>query len=53
MATSILYELRYPTKWYFKLLTVVLALVFFTRAGHRGDFRHFDLLDYQAAAHQF
>ena len=30
MATSILYELRYPTKWYFKLLTVVLALAFFT-----------------------
>lgn len=29
MAISILYELRYPTKWYFKLITVVLALVFF------------------------
>src|SRR6516165_12133652 len=26
---SILYELRYPTRWYTKLLTVVLALVFF------------------------
>ena len=26
---SILYELRYPTHWYTKLLTVVLALVFF------------------------
>ena len=26
---SILYELRYPTKWYMKLLTAVLALVFF------------------------
>jgi uncharacterized protein len=26
---SILYELRYPTKWYFKLLTAVLALVVF------------------------
>ena len=29
MSFSLLYELRYPTKWYFKLLTVVLALVFF------------------------
>jgi uncharacterized protein len=29
MSMSIFYELRYPTKWYFKLLTVVLALVFF------------------------
>jgi pimeloyl-ACP methyl ester carboxylesterase len=29
MAIALLYELRYPTKWYFKLLTVVLALVFF------------------------
>ena len=26
---SILFELRYPTKWYTKLLTAVLALVFF------------------------
>lgn len=26
---QILYELRYPTKWYMKLLTAVLALVFF------------------------
>ncbi len=26
---SILYELRYPTRWYMKLLTVILALVFF------------------------
>ena len=26
---SILYELRYPTKWYMKLVTAVLALVFF------------------------
>ena len=26
---SILYELRYPTKWYMKLLTAVLALIFF------------------------
>ena len=26
---SILYELRYPTKWYAKLFTAVLALVFF------------------------
>ncbi|MGB6598227.1 MAG: alpha/beta fold hydrolase [Candidatus Acidiferrum sp.] len=26
---SILYELRYPTKWYAKLLTAFLALVFF------------------------
>jgi len=26
---SILYELRYPTRWYTKLLTVILALVFF------------------------
>ena len=26
---SILYELRYPTKWYTKLFTAVLALVFF------------------------
>ena len=26
---SILYELRYPRRWYTKLLTVVLALVFF------------------------
>src|SRR5271155_4313626 len=26
---SILYELRYPTKWYMKLLTAVLALAFF------------------------
>lgn len=26
---SILYELRYPTRWYTKLLTIVLALVFF------------------------
>ncbi len=27
---SILFELRYPTRWYTKLLTIVLALVFFT-----------------------
>jgi pimeloyl-ACP methyl ester carboxylesterase len=27
--SSILYELRYPTKWYFKLVTAVLALVVF------------------------
>ena len=27
---SILFELRYPTKWYTKLLTAILALVFFT-----------------------
>jgi len=26
---SILYELRYPTKWYTKLLTAVVALAFF------------------------
>ncbi len=26
---SILYELRYPTKWYAKLFTAVLALIFF------------------------
>jgi pimeloyl-ACP methyl ester carboxylesterase len=26
---SILYELRYPTKWYMKLITAVLALIFF------------------------
>jgi uncharacterized protein len=26
---SILYELRYPTRWYTKLLTVILALFFF------------------------
>ena len=26
---SILYDLRYPTRWYMKLLTVILALVFF------------------------
>ena len=26
---SILFELRYPTRWYTKLLTIVLALVFF------------------------
>ena len=26
---SILYELRYPTKWYTKLFTAVLALAFF------------------------
>ena len=26
---QILYELRYPTKWYMKLLTAVLALIFF------------------------
>jgi pimeloyl-ACP methyl ester carboxylesterase len=26
---SIFYELRYPTKWYMKLVTAVLALVFF------------------------
>ncbi len=26
---SILYELRYPTKWYMKLVTAVLALIFF------------------------
>src|SRR5207249_2925927 len=26
---SILYELRYPTKWYTKLLTALLALAFF------------------------
>jgi len=29
MPISILYELRYPTHWYTKLLTVILALVFF------------------------
>lgn len=27
---SILFELRYPTRWYTKLLTIILALVFFT-----------------------
>jgi pimeloyl-ACP methyl ester carboxylesterase len=27
---SILFELRYPTRWYTKLLTIVLALAFFT-----------------------
>ena len=26
---SILFELRYPTRWYTKLLTIILALVFF------------------------
>ena len=26
---SILFELRYPTKWYTKLLTAILALIFF------------------------
>jgi len=29
MPMSILYELRYPTRWYAKLLIVILALVFF------------------------
>jgi hypothetical protein len=29
MPMSILYELRYPTRWYTKLLTIILALVFF------------------------
>ena len=27
---SILFELRYPTRWYTKLITIILALVFFT-----------------------
>src|ERR1700690_1063898 len=27
---SILFELRYPTRWYTKLLTIILALAFFT-----------------------
>jgi pimeloyl-ACP methyl ester carboxylesterase len=27
---SILFELRYPTRWYTKLLTIILALVFFS-----------------------
>ena len=27
---SILFELRYPTRWYTKLLVIVLALIFFT-----------------------
>ena len=27
---SILFELRYPTKWYTKLFTAVVALIFFT-----------------------
>jgi uncharacterized protein len=27
---SILFELRYPTRWYTKLLTILMALVFFT-----------------------
>jgi hypothetical protein len=26
---SILNELRYPTRWYAKLVTIILALVFF------------------------
>ena len=27
---SILFELRYPTKWYTKLFTAIVALIFFT-----------------------
>jgi len=36
---QILYELRYPTRWYTKLLMALLALVFFAvlaTTGHRG-----------------
>ena len=33
---SILSELRYPTRWYTKLLTIILALVFFAVLATAG-----------------